>query len=183
MPMLHTAARTLSLISALLVGAAPAQAEVLDRSTRGFTLSNVVEVPVPPAEAWQGLVNDVGRWWPSDHTWFGDAAALSIDARAGGCFCERSGDKEAAHMQVVYVEPGKLLRMLGALGPLQGMGLNGALDWKFEAIEGGTRITMWNRVGGYTPDDLGAFADVVDRVQAQQLGGLAHHLGGKPGIR
>ena len=183
MPVPHAATRTLILFSALLFCIAPVRAEVLDRSTRGFTLSNAVEVPVPPEQAWQGLVNDVGQWWPSDHTWFGDASALSIDARAGGCFCERSGPKEAAHMQVAYVEPGKLLRMLGALGPLQGMGLNGTLDWTFESIEGGTRITMWNRVGGYTPDDLGAFAAVVDRVQAQQLGGLAQHLGGEAGIR
>lgn len=172
-----------ALLCLLAMTTPPAAAEVLDRSTRGFTLSNVVEVPVPPAEAWQGLVRDVGQWWPSDHTWFGDATALSIEARAGGCFCERKGTQEAAHMQVAYVDPGKLLRMLGALGPLQGMGLNGTLDWKFEAIEGGTRITMWNRVGGYTPDDLGAFADVVDRVQAQQLGGLAEHLGGSAGLR
>lgn len=171
------------LICLLALASSPAAAEVLDRSTRGFTLSNTVEVPVSPAKAWQALVEDVGQWWPADHTWFGDAAALSIEARAGGCFCERSGDREAAHMQVAYVEPGKLLRMLGALGPLQGMGLNGALDWKFEAIEGGTRITMWNRVGGYTPDDLGAFAEVVDRVKAQQLSGLAEHLGSPQGIR
>lgn len=177
MPLLLSATRSLSLFAALLLAATTAQAEVLDRSTRGFTLRNVVDVPVTPAQAWKGLVDDVGQWWPSEHTWFGDAAALSIEARAGGCFCERSADREAAHMQVAYVEPGKLLRMLGALGPLQGMGLNGALDWKFEAIEGGTRITMWNQVGGYTPDDLGAFAAVVDKVQAQQLGGLADHLG------
>jgi hypothetical protein len=67
--------------------------------------------------------------------------------------------------------------MTGGLGPLQGMGLNGALEWRFAEENNGTRITLWYRVGGYTPDDLGTFAPAVDRVQGVQLGGLATFLG------
>ena len=62
-----------------------------------------------------------------DHTWWGRASRLSIDARAGGCFCEIAGKRQAQHMQVVFADPGKLLRMSGGLGPLQGMGLSGVL--------------------------------------------------------
>ena len=83
-------------------------------------------------------------------------------------------------MAVTFVEPGKLLRMTGGLGPLQGMGLHGALEFRLEPVEGeaapSTRITMYYRAGGYSPDDLSAFAPVVDQVQARQLGGLAEHL-------
>lgn len=175
--------RTRILTALLLAAALPTavHARVLDRAADGFTLENVETVPVDADTAWRGLVEQVGRWWPADHTWFGDAAALSIDARAGGCFCEIDGARQAAHMQIGYADPGRLLRMLGGLGPLQGMGLHGALDWSFEAVEGGTRITLRYRVGGYTPDDVGAFANVVDRVQAQQLGALAAFLrGGAP---
>ena len=67
--------------------------------------------------------------------------------------------------------------MLGGLGPFQGMGLHGALDWRLEAVEGGTRITLRYQVGGFTPEDLPKIAPFVDGVQAQQLGGLADHLG------
>ena len=72
--------------------------------------------------------------------------------------------------------------MTGGLGPLQGMGLDGALEFRLAPADGGgTRITLWYRVGGYTPDDLSKFAPVVDRVQAQQLGGLAAYLARRDG--
>lgn len=164
---------------ALIQASTLLQAELLDQSSAGFTIQNSQTVAAPPMRVWHALVNDVGQWWPADHTWFGDASKLKIEPRAGGCFCEIDGSRQASHMRVAYVEPGKLLRMLGGLGPLQGMGLDGALEWRLEAVEGGTRITLWNRVGGYSPDDLSAFAKVVDAVQTQQLAGLANFLRGQ----
>lgn len=158
-----------------------AQAEVKDASASGFTIENSRVVPVAPEVAFRALVDDVDRWWPKDHTWWGQASTLSIDARAGGCFCERAGAQQALHMLVTFVDPGRTLRLTGGLGPLQGMGLHGALEFRFAAEgEGSTRITLWYRAGGYTPDDLPRLAPVVDRVQGLQLGGLATHLGAAP---
>jgi hypothetical protein len=159
-----------------------AQAEVRDASASGFTIENFEVVPVDTATAWHGLVDDIDAWWPKDHSWWGTGSKLSIDARAGGCFCELAGTRQAQHMAVVFVDPGKTLRMTGGLGPLQGMGLSGALEFRLVPVEGAapedsaTRITLYYRVGGYSPDDLAKFAPVVDRVQAQQLAGLANHL-------
>jgi len=154
----------------------PALAEVKDASASGFTTENSVEVMADPPSAWRALVEGIDAWWPKDHTWWGAAGRLTIDARAGGCFCEKSGQEQAQHLQVVFVEPGKLLRLSGGLGPLQGMGLFGILEWRLVPIDGGTRITYWYRAGGYTPDDLRSLAVVVDQVQAQQLGDLARYL-------
>ncbi len=56
------------------------------------------------------------------------------------------------------------------------MGLSGVLEWRLQTTAGGTRITLWYRAGGYTPDDLRNLAPTVDRVQALQLGGLASYL-------
>lgn len=172
---------------ALLVGLAalatsePAAAEVKDATASGFTVENAIEVPVEPAKAWKALVDEVDRWWPADHTWWGAESVLTIEPRAGGCFCERHGERQALHMLVTFVDPGKLLRMTGGLGPLQGMGLTGALEFRLAPAAGGaTTIVMYYRAGGYTPDDLAKLAPVVDRVQALQLGGLATLLGGKP---
>jgi len=156
--------------------AAPAHAEVRDAKPDGFTVENSVWVPATPQVAYAALVNDVGRWWPADHTWWGDASKLSISDKAGGCFCEIDGAQQAWHMTVTFTDPGKLMRMTGGLGPLQGMGLHGALEWRFAEENGGTRITLWYRAGGYTPDDIGKFAPVVDKVQGLQLGGLATFL-------
>jgi uncharacterized protein YndB with AHSA1/START domain len=136
----------------------------------------VVTVSATPAAAWRALVEDVDAWWPKDHSWFGKDGRFSIEARAGGCFCEIAGDRQAEHMRIGFVEPGVLLRMLGGLGPLQGMGLQGTLDWKLQPVDGGTRITLRYVAGGYTPQDMRQFAPVVDQVQALQLGGLATHL-------
>ena len=152
------------------------RAEVKDQAANGFTVENSEWVDVDPQTAWTALVEDVGQWWPAAHTWWGDSAKLSISPVAGGCFCEIDGARQAWHMTVAFVDPGKLLRMTGGLGPMQGMGLNGALEWRLAEENGGTRIALWYRAGGYTPDDLTRFAPVVDRVQAQQPGGLAAHL-------
>ena len=154
----------------------PAHAEVKDQAPNGFTLENSQWVPVDPGTAWKAFVHDVGKWWPADHSWWGDASKLSISEKAGGCFCEINGAQQAWHMTVTFVDPGKLMRMTGGLGPLQGMGLDGALEWRFVEEKGGTRITLWYRAGGYTPDDLGKFVPVIDKVQGLQLGGLADYL-------
>lgn len=164
-------------LAILLACTAPGTfAAVKDATPAGFTIENTQVVPVDADTAWRALVDDVGKWWPKDHTWWGDAAALSIEARAGGCFCERKGAQQAQHMTVVFVDPGKTLRMTGGLGPLQGMGLDGALEFRLEPAEGGTKITLWYRAGGYTPDDLSKFVGVVDKVQGIQLQGLAVYL-------
>lgn len=155
----------------------PAEGAVIDSTANGFTIENSAEVPTDAMTTWKALVDDVGKWWPRDHTWWGDASELTIDARAGGCFCERLGAQQAQHMQVTFVDPGRLLRLTGGLGPLQGMGLHGVLELRLSpGANGGTSITLFYRAGGYTPDDLKAFAPVVDQVQALQLGGLADHL-------
>lgn len=165
------------LLVGLLAGTTAARGEVLDAAPGGFTVQNSEVVPVDAATAWRALVDDVGLWWPADHTWWGDAGKLSIDPRAGGCFCELDGARQARHLDIAFVDPERLLRMTGGLGPLQGLGLHGALEWRLAPAEGGgTRITLHYRVGGYTPDDLSTFAPVVDRVQREQLGGLASHL-------
>jgi len=165
----------------VLATAGPVAAEVKDATGSGFTIENAIQVPVEPGKAWKALVEDVDRWWPADHTWWGAESVLSIEPRAGGCFCERHGERQALHMLVTFVDPGKLLRMTGGLGPLQGMGLSGALEFRLAPAAGGaTTVVMYYRAGGYTPDDLSKFAPVVDRVQALQLGGLAALLGGKP---
>jgi len=173
--------RASALIVAIVTLQAPATtAKVLDSSSAGFTIENEVTVPVDPQAAWKALVEHVDEWWPKDHSWFGKDGKFSIEPRAGGCFCEIAGPRQVQHMTVSFSDPGVLLRMLGGLGPLQGMGLNGALDWRFAAVEDGTRITLRYVAGGYTTQDLTQFAPIVDQVQGVQLGGLASYLS-RPG--
>lgn len=162
---------------AAAVSMSGARAEVLDQAASGFTLQQKIEVPVSRERAWAALVNDVGLWWPADHTWWGDARKLSIEAIANGCFCERDGERQAAHMRVVFVDPPQTLRMVGGLGPLQGMGLDGVLEFSLQAQdERSTSVTMRYRAGGYVSEDLSQLVPVVDQVQGLQLGGLKDYL-------
>lgn len=173
------------LVAALAL-AAPAQAEVIAKSDAGFVTRATVTVAKPPAETWAALVAPA-RWWNKAHTWSGDAANLYLDPQATGCFCEflplpkdgppngRRGSVE--HMHVIHVDPNKVLRMSGALGPLQSEALNGTLTVTLKPVDGGTRILFEYVVGGYMRFKTDDIAPAVDGVMSEQLHRLAALLG------
>lgn len=153
-------------------------AEVTSKGETGFKLEIIGEVAVTPNEAYEQFIN-IGQWWLKSHTWYGDSSNLRIDPRAGGCFCEISGDNEVLHMLVTFVKPGSELKMVGGLGPLQMMGLHGGMSWRFEKIESGTQIIQTYNVTGYAPGGLSDLADIVDNVQTNQLNALIEKIKSK----
>ncbi len=164
---------------ALLCTSHASHAEVISNSAYGFTIENRITIPQPANNVWHSLVSDVDKWWPKDHTWWGEKSKLSIEAKAGGCFCEHAQamGNSAEHMRVTHVDKHKLLRMTGGLGPLQGMGIHGALDWQLEAIDKTqTRVTLRYQANGYMPEQFEQFVPIVDKVQAIQLQGLGKYL-------
>lgn len=158
-----------SILSALLF-ANGLNAEVIQASSQGFSITNVSVSKAPAAHVYANLVNKVDNWWPKDHSWW--RGQLSIDNKAGGCFCEIQGTNSAIHMQVSFVAPNKKIIMLGGLGPLQEMGMTGALTWQFEAIEEGSRVTLTYHVNGTIDANPLSLAEAVDNVQQSQLGSL-----------
>jgi len=76
------------------------------------------------------------------------------------------------HMQVVFADPGKQLRLSGGLGPLQAMGVAGSMSFVLIAQGEGTRLMYRYEVGGYTTGGLAALAGPVDQVQLGQLNRL-----------
>ncbi len=78
-------------------------AEVVAKSSAGFVSKHTLNIAAPPQRVFEALTDDVGRWWDPEHSYSGVAANFSIDARAGGCFCERLKDGSVAHMTVVFV--------------------------------------------------------------------------------
>jgi uncharacterized protein YndB with AHSA1/START domain len=165
------------LVIALLLSltAGPVAADVVDRSPNGFTIKGTAQVAAAPDAAFRALV-DVGAWWDRDHTYSGDARNLSIVPQPGGCFCERSANGAGVeHGRVVNVAPGSLLRLQGALGPLQQLGVSGSLSWEITKAAGGSTITMTYAVGGYSPS-LETLAPLVDQVMMRQLSLLKAYL-------
>jgi uncharacterized protein YndB with AHSA1/START domain len=162
---------------ACLATAPPAHAEVADSAANGFTIKIERQLEAPPLEAWQALVDRVGAWWHPDHTFSGDAANLSIDARAQGCFCERlPPDGELRHLTVVYADPGKLLRLTGGLGPLQGLGVAGSLTIELAPQGDGAKLTLTYAVGGYVDGGLAGWAPAVDGVLSEQMDRLTRYV-------
>ncbi len=159
---------------------------VVDSAANGFTVRETADIAAEPADVYRALVDHVGQWWDKAHTFSGDATHLSIDARPGGCFCERlDAGGGVQHMTVVFAAPGRLLRMRGALGPLQDQGATGAMTWTLTPAAGGrTHLELTYRVTGYTPGGLQAWAPPVDRVLQLQFQRLQRFVEtGKPDAR
>ena len=94
-----------ALVLALAV-TGPAAAEVKSTTPNGFEVVSIVTIAAPADRVYSAL-GEVGHWWDPSHTFSHDAANLSIELRAGGCFCERlKGGGSVQHMQVVYAAPG-----------------------------------------------------------------------------
>lgn len=149
---------------------AAAQSEVVDSASNGFTVQHTVQIERSPEYVYNVLVEGVGKWWSSDHTFSRDASNLSIDARPNGCFCERLGDGAGVrHQTVVYASPGKRLRMVGGLGPLQTSGVSGSLSIDLSESGSGTRLQLNYSVGGYHPGGLDKWAQPVDSVLVEQM--------------
>jgi uncharacterized protein YndB with AHSA1/START domain len=146
-----------------------ARADVVDSAAGGFTIKQTLNVAAPAAKAWSALL-EVRSWWDKSHTWSGDAANLSIEPAPGGCFCEKlPGGGGVRHMTVVYVDPNKLLRLTGGLGPLQDMAVVGVLTFKLTEAQGKTTLETTYKIGGYAPTGLAGLARPVDGVLGEQL--------------
>jgi len=157
---------------AALLAPPPARCELKASAPDGFTVEHRLPISAPAEAAWPVLLHPE-RWWPKDHTWSGDPRHLSLDATAGGCFCERWQDASVEHARVINVRPGKLLRMSGALGPLQDMAVTGVLSVQLEGDVRSSVAIVTYRVSGDSSHRLETLAPVVDRVIGEQFGGFA----------
>jgi uncharacterized protein YndB with AHSA1/START domain len=170
--------RGIATISMLLaLSPAIAYADVTDSAADGFTVKTAMNIHASPSEVYRRLVSNVGDWWNSAHTFSHDAHNLSIEERPMGCFCEKLPNQGIVrHMEVIYLQPGKTLRMSGAIGPLQTMAVSAVATFNLSPEGEGTRLEFTYRVGGYNPGGLTQMAPVVDLVWAEQIGRLKNYI-------
>lgn len=157
------------ILSLALLAATPAAAEVVHADSHGFEVRQAVQLVIPANEAMTAFARVAG-YWPKDHTYSGDSANLSLDARPGGCFCERfpkGGGIE--HLRVTYLDPGTDLILTGALGPLLHEAVNGVMTVHVERIAGGSRLTLIYRAAGFANGGADKFAGQVDAMLADTL--------------
>lgn len=65
--------------------------------------------------------------------------------------------------------PGKALRLRGALGPFQGLGVEGSLTWTLKAGANGTDISVSYLLGGYAKDGFEGASKAADHVLDEQI--------------
>lgn len=150
-----------------------AAAEVVQSSPNGFVVREGAVVKAGPEFVWATLA-EPARWWNKEHSWSGDATHLTLDPRAGGCFCEtlpNGGSVE--HMRVIQSAPRRMLRLKGALGPLQGEAIDGVLTVELKPVNGATSIEWTYVAGGYARFPLEDIAQAVDMVLGEQSTRLA----------
>lgn len=169
-------------VAALSALASPTQADVVASSDTDFITKAATDIPASPFDVWTALIAPA-RWWNADHTWSGKSANLYIDSQATGCFCEllpvpdgapegtRRGSVE--HMHIIATNPGKMLRMIGGLGPLQADPVRGLLTVTLKSDGAGTHVEFEYKVGGLMTLKGQDIAPAVDAVLAEQLTALS----------
>jgi hypothetical protein len=147
-----------------------ANAEVKTAGVAGFVLEDRVEITASADEALHTVL-DVARWWSPQHTYSGRAENLSIEARPGGCWCERlEGGGFVRHMELAALLPGRAVRFTGGLGPLLALGASGTLSFTVQpGAPGRVSVTASYAVSGFQPDGFAALAAAVDGVLGEQL--------------
>lgn len=163
---------------AMLCSIGTAHAEVTNTAENGFTVQHQMEIAGDAEAVWKAIIAP-SRYWSSDHSWTGNAENLYLIPQAGGCFCElirktsddniRSSDGSVQHMRVIFAHNNKVLRLSGALGPLQSEAVSGTLTMLLKPQGDNTVVRFTYKVGGYMEFPVDQIAPGVDSVIGEQL--------------
>lgn len=183
--------KKLLLVASIAMIASPAHAEVKTTSDTGFNIVHITEVAATPDAVWKRLLAPKD-WWSKAHSWSGSSEGFTIDPKANGCFCELFQEKGAdgklktvgsvEHMRVIFAQPGRVLRMQGALGPLQSEAVIGTLTVAMESVKEGkaTKLSFSYVVGGYMRYKVAEIAPAVDKVLGEQFRNLTAPFAAAP---
>jgi predicted esterase len=164
-----------SLAAPALSATTPCLAELGKVTPSGYLVTIKAPIKATPRATFIAI-QQVGKWWSDEHTYSGHAGHMTLEYRAGGCFCERWNNNSVEHARVLHVEREKAVRLQGALGPLQAMAVTGIMDFRIEPRGDDTSLTFTYRVRGSADDGLDQTAAGVDRVLAEQLARLARYV-------
>lgn len=153
---------------ALLAGSAGA--DVKQAAPDAMVIQIKTEVALDRDAAWARLL-DISQWWNGEHTYSGSAESLNLDAVAGGCWCEFWNGGEVEHGRVIMVMPKQTIRFSTALGPLQSMGVSGAMTITLSngTSTGKTAIVVDYTVNGGSLSGLDKLAPIVNQVLTEQV--------------
>ncbi len=161
---------------ALVLWATEATADIIQSPPGLNVFSFQLRVTANAAGAYAAVAHPE-KWWNGEHSYSGDASNMTLEAVAGGCWCEKlPAGGSVQHMRVITVIPGKLLRLSGGLGPLQAQPMTGVMSWSFKNDPaGGSVIDFKYRLAGSS--DLPAdWPQAVNGVLSGQMQRLQNFL-------
>jgi hypothetical protein len=161
---------------AFVLLAAGARADIVQPSPALTEFSFQLHVTANAAGAYAAVTHPE-KWWNGEHSYSGDAANMTLEAIAGGCWCEKlPAGGSVQHMRVLAAIPGALLRLSGGLGPLQAEPMTGVMTWSFkDDPKGGSVIDFKYRLAGSS--DLPAdWPQAVNGVLSGQMQRLQNFL-------
>lgn len=165
--------KPLLIAAVFALAAAPASAEVVERSADHFVLSYDVALEAS-SEDFIDALQHIGEWWNPSHTYSGDARNLNLELDPGTCFCEALPDGSVFEHGAVYeYDPGTGVLIHAALGPLRGKAE--VYDWSigWTGANRGMEIVMTYVIRG---EGLGAMADDVDAVMSDQFSRIVRFI-------
>lgn len=144
-------------------------AQVTESSADGFVIKTSHDLELGSKEAYAAFVDGFSEWYDASHSYSGKAENLSLDLEKNCMLETLPDDGFVRHMEIVFHQPGQVLRMTGGLGPLQGMGVSGAMTFTFSETGGQSKVTMEYYVSGAKHLKLDQIADPVNQVLNGQL--------------
>jgi uncharacterized protein YndB with AHSA1/START domain len=149
--------------------AGTAQAQVAAVGENGFQIRAAREIEKPAGEVFATFEKEIGQWWSSSHSWSGDASNVRFDLKQGALIEKLPDGGFCRHLEIVYYEPGRAMRLSGGLGPLQGLGLHGVMSLTVSEAGEKSRVELSYNVSGFLPGGFEQLAPAVDGVLNEQL--------------
>ena len=143
--------------------------QITMKSSTGFLIEIEHQLDVDAKTAYSKLIDDFSKWYDASHSYSGKAENLSLDLKRHCMYEQLEKGGYVRHMEIVFHQPGKQLRMTGGLGPLQGMGVSGAMTWQFSESDGKAKVKMSYAVSGADYLQLDKIAIPVERVLSDQV--------------
>ena len=163
-------------LSVAMITAAPAGAEILSSSDTHYVLRHEAVSTLPPSNLWRRLTKPA-TWWHPDHTYSGDSANLSLDVTAGGLWREDWTGGSVAHGRILFVQPGRLLRLEAPFGPLAELGAYTVWTITIESSDSGSKVVFDEVSTGPPAADMANVATAVDYVKGEAIARLAGRIG------
>ena len=145
-----------------------ARADTSNVGPTGFVVTFQREVDAPPEKLWTAITQ-IPSWWSSAHTWSGKASNMTVDLRAGACWCESWEGNSVLHGTVAFVQPGTVLRFYANLGPLQDKATTGVLTFAQGVVKGKTVLKVIYKIAGPADAGLEDLSKGVDQVLGEQV--------------